>query len=166
MLEQNSSFQVGDEVIHWVYGLGEIIRIEEKVLFGVTDQYYVVQTSDLTLWVPLNETGERYLRLPTPESDFQNLFRLLASPGEPLSKERFVRKTQLTALLKGRTLELTCRVVRDLVCHKRANRLNENDNTILKRARNFLLNEWSATLSVPIYQAESELRSLLATSVV
>jgi RNA polymerase-interacting CarD/CdnL/TRCF family regulator len=166
MLEQNSPFQVGDEVIHWVYGLGEIVRIEEKVLFGHIDQYYVLQTRDLTLWVPLNETGERYLRFPTPESDFQNLFRLLASPGVPLSKERLARRTQLAELLKGRTLESTCRVVRDLVCHKRTNRLNENDNTILKRARNFLLNEWSAILSVPIYQADSELKNLLATSVV
>jgi CarD family transcriptional regulator len=166
MLEQNRSFQVGDEVIHWVYGLGEIIQIEEKVLFGHSDQYYVLQTRDLTLWVPLNETGEGYLRLPTPESDFQNLFLLLASPGEPLSKERFARRTQLTELLKGRTLESTCRVVRDLVCHKRTNRLNVDDNTILKRARNFLLNEWSATLSVPIYQAEYELRNLLATTVI
>ena len=164
MLEQNRSFQVGDEVIHWVYGLGEIIRIEEKVLFGHTEQYYVLQVRDLTLWVPLNETGERDLRWPTPESDFQNLFRLLASPGEPLSKERLARRNRLTALLKGRTLESTCRVVRDLVCHKRTNRLNENDTSILKRARNFLLNEWSATLSVPIYQAESELKILLATS--
>ena len=165
MLEQNSSFQVGDEVIHWVHGLGEIIQIEEKVLFGHTDQYYVLQIRDLTLWVPLNETGERYLRLPTPESDFQNLFRLLASPGEPLSKERFARRTQLTELLKGRTLESTCRVVRDLVYHKRTNKLNQYDNIILKRARNFLLDEWSAILSVPIYQAESELKILLATSV-
>ena len=166
MLEQNRSFKVGDQVIHWVYGLGEIIQIEEKVLSGHTAQYYVVQIRDLTLWVPLNEAGEDCLRLPTPVGDFQILFRLLASPGEPLSKERFARRTQLTELLKGRTLESTCRVVRDLVYHKRTNKLNQYDNTILKRARNFLLNEWSAILSVSIYQAENELKILLATSVV
>ena len=166
MLEQNRSFQVGDQVIHWVYGLGEIIQIEEKVLSGHTGQYYVVQIRDLTLWVPINETGEHCLRLPTPASDFQKLFRLLASPGEPLSTNHFSRKTQLTELLKDRTLEATCRVVRDLVYHKRTNRLNENDNSILKRARNFLLKEWSAALSVPVYQAERDLRNLLETSVI
>jgi RNA polymerase-interacting CarD/CdnL/TRCF family regulator len=125
-----------------------------------------VQIRDLTLWVPLNETGEQCLRLPTPAGDFQNLFLLLASPGEPLPKDHFTRKNQLTELLKGGTLKSTCRVVRDLVYHKRTNRLNQNDNTILKRARNFLLNEWSATLSVPVYQAERELRNMLETSVV
>ena len=165
MLEQNLSFQVGDKVIHWVYGLGEIIQIEEKVLSGHTAQYYVVQIRDLTLWVPENEAGEDRLRLPTPRSDFQNLFRLLASPGEPLSEDRMTRKTQLEELLNHRTLESTCRVVRDLMYHKRTNKLNQNDNTILKRARNFLLNEWSAALSVPVYQAEHELKILLEKSV-
>jgi RNA polymerase-interacting CarD/CdnL/TRCF family regulator len=96
--------------------------------------------------------------------DFQNLFRLLANPGEPLSEDRMTRKTQLAELLEDRTLESTCRLVRDLAYHKRTNKLNENDNTILKRARNFLLNEWSAALSVPVYQAERELRILLETS--
>jgi RNA polymerase-interacting CarD/CdnL/TRCF family regulator len=165
MLEQDMSFQVGDQVIHWVYGLGEIIQLDEKVLSGHTDKYYVVQIRDLTLWVPLNETGEHCLRLPTPTRDFHKLFRLLASPGEPLSTDRYMRKTQLTDLLKDGTLESICRVVRDLVYHKRDNKLNENDNSVLERARSFLLNEWSVALSVPVQQAERELMNLLETDV-
>lgn len=165
MSERVMSFRVGDQVIHWMYGLGEIIQLDEKVLFGRTGRYYVVQMRDLTLWVPLNETGEQCLRFPTPARDFQKLFRILASPGEPLSPDRFTRKTQLTELLKDRTLESICRVIRDLVYYKRTKRINENDNSILAHARNFLLNEWSVVLSVPIQQAERELRDLLETNV-
>ena len=163
MSERDMSFQVGDQVIHWVYGLGEIIQLDEKVLSGHTGKYYVVQIRDLTLWVPLNETGEHCLRFPTPARDFQKLFRILASPGEPLSPDRFMRKTQLTELLKDGTLESICRVVRDLMYYKRTKKINENDNSILAHARNFLLNEWSVALSVPVQQAESELRNLLET---
>jgi RNA polymerase-interacting CarD/CdnL/TRCF family regulator len=43
MSERDISFQVGDQVIHWVYGLGEIIHLVEKELSGKTDKYYVVQ---------------------------------------------------------------------------------------------------------------------------
>ena len=163
MSERDMSFQVGDQVIHWVYGLGEITQLDEKVLSGHTDKYYVVQIRDLTLWVPLNETGEHCLRFPTPARDFQKLFRILASPGEPLSPDRFMRKTQLTELLKDGTLESICRVVRDLMYYKRTKKINENDNSILAHARNFLLNEWSVALSVPVQQAESELKNLLET---
>ena len=166
MSERGMSFQVGDQVIHWMYGLGEIIQLDEKVLSGHTGKYYVVQIRDLTLWVPLSETGELCLRFPTPARDFQKLFRLLASPGESLSAERYLRKTQLTELLKDGTLESICRVVRDLVHFKRTNKLNENDKSILERAKNFLLNEWSVVLSIPVQQAELELTNLLETSVV
>ena len=165
MSERDMSFQVGDRVIHWVYGLGEIIQMDEKALAGHKSKYYVVQIRDLTLWVPLNETGEHCLRFPTPARDFPELFHILASPGEPLSTDRFMRKTQLTEILKDRTLESICRVVRDLVVYKRTKKINENDNSILAHARNFLLNEWSVALSVPIQQAECELRNLLETDV-
>jgi CarD family transcriptional regulator len=164
MSERETSFQVGDQVIHWVYGLGEIIQLDEKELSGKTRKYYVVQTSDLTLWVPRNKTGENCLRFPTPARDFQTLFRILASPPEPLSPDRFVRKTQLTERLQDRTLESVCRVVRDLVYCKRTRKINENDLSVLARARTFLLNEWSVALSVPVQQAEQELSNLLETN--
>ncbi len=166
MSDHNRSFQVGDQVIHWVYGLGEIIQLDEKVLSGQAGRYYVVQTDDLTLWVPLNEMGERRLRFLTPPQEFPKLFGLLASPGESLPPDRFVRKTQLTELLREGSLESICRVIRDLICHKRNHRVNESDNAILERAKLFLLNEWSAALSIPIQQADRELTGLLERSVV
>lgn len=166
MSEWARSFQVGDQVIHWVYGLGEIIQLDEKVLSGRASKYYVVQMRDLTLWVPLSENGENGLRPPTPARDFNKLFRILTSKGESLSNDRYLRKTQLMDLLKDGTLESVCRVVRDLVCYKRVNKSNDNDNSILERAKNLLLNEWSLALSVPLQQAEGELRKMLKSDVV
>jgi RNA polymerase-interacting CarD/CdnL/TRCF family regulator len=161
MNKQNKVFHVGDQVIHWMYGLGEIIQLDEKVLSDQSDYYYVVQIRDLTLWVPVHQTGEPCLRYPTPAKDFQMLFRILAAPAEPLLPDRHMRKLQLAELLNDRTLQSICRVIRDLTSFKRTNRINENDNSILERTRSFLLNEWSVALSVPLHQAESELRGLL-----
>jgi RNA polymerase-interacting CarD/CdnL/TRCF family regulator len=161
MYEQDTTFQVGDQVIHWAYGLGKIIQLDEKEFSGHTSMYYVVQIRDLTLWVPINGTGESRLRFPTPAQDFQKLFDLLASPGEPLSADRYERQNQLMEQLKDGSLESFCRVVRDLTLHKRTKKMNDKDSSILERARSFLLNEWSVALSVPIPQAEKELKELL-----
>ena len=155
------AFQVGDQVVHWSFGLGAIIQLDEKELSGRTGRYYVVQIRDLTLWVPINETGEHCLRLLTPARDFQRLFEILASPGEPLSPNRFERKTQLTERMKDGTLESICQVVRDLASYMQTKRMNENDTSTWKRARSFLLDEWSAALSVPVRRAERELMELL-----
>jgi CarD family transcriptional regulator len=165
MNEQDMSFQVGDQVIHWVHGLGEIIQLDEKVLSGNTGQYYVVQIRDLKLWVPISESGERGLRTLTPADDFQKLFEILASPGESLTTNVLERKTQLSDRLKDGSLESICRVVRDLVYYKQTNKFNENDKSILERASNSLLNEWSIVLSVSVHQADHQLQELLGAGV-
>jgi CarD family transcriptional regulator len=165
MFEQNMTYHLGDQVIHWSHGLGEIIQLDEKVLSGHAERYYVVQIRDITLWVPMNEMGERSLRRLTPARDFKKLFGILASPGEPLSVDRFERKNQLTDRLKDGTLPSICRVLRDLALHKRVKKMNENDKSIQIRARKFLLDEWSIVLSVTFQQAERDLQELLGEGI-
>jgi RNA polymerase-interacting CarD/CdnL/TRCF family regulator len=135
MMDEKLAFQVGDKVIHWAYGLGEIIQLDEKELFGHTSKYYVVKIRDMTIWVPITDMGERCLRFLTPAGDFKMLFGILASPGEPLSADRLERKNQLMEQLKDGRLESICRVVRDLAFHKRMKKVNENDSSVLARAR-------------------------------
>jgi len=64
-------FQTGDKVVHYIYGVGEIIQIEKKILAGRSVVYYRVQIRDLTLWVPVNGTGRQSLRLPTSANQFE-----------------------------------------------------------------------------------------------
>lgn len=162
MSEQRFPFQIGDQVIHWAYGPGLIIQLDNKKLSGKMGQYYVVKTRDMTLWVPITQSGKHCLRYPTPAQDFDKLFRLLTSPAEPLSSDRFERKNQLTERMNDRSIESICQVVRDLVFYKREKqKMNDNDNSLLNHAKTLLLEEWSISLSVPIQQAERELDQLL-----
>jgi RNA polymerase-interacting CarD/CdnL/TRCF family regulator len=156
-------FQVGDKVVHWVYGPGEIINLEEKVLSGHTSLYYVVKVNDLTLWVPSDEKGKRSMRLPTPASEFENLFILLRSPGAPLPNDRLERKLELSERMKDGTLESICRVIRDLHFFRQTQKFNESDTSTLERAQKFLLSEWMISLSIPVAQAEKELKRLLGS---
>lgn len=163
MTERIMAFQVGDRVIHREHGLGEIIQLDEKELFGHTDQYYVVKIRDITLWVHIDQREAGCLRFLTPAEDFQTQFKILTSPGQPLSPDRLERKNQLNERMKEGSLEVVCGVIRDLVAFKKSNKINENDSAVLKRARGFLLDEWSNVLSVPIQQADDELDALLNT---
>jgi len=158
-------FQVGDQVVHRVYGLGEIIQLDEKTLSGHTDPYYVVRIRDLTLWVQVKDDDSSSLRFPTPVSDFEKLFAILRSPGQPLSPDRFERRTQLADQIKDGKLTSVCSVVRDLVFRRRTQKMNDNDSAVLERAKNFLLNEWAYSLSIPIYQANRDLYDLLGEDV-
>lgn len=155
-------YQVGDKVIHWNYGLGEIIGLDEKFIHERQMLCYVVRIRDLTIWVEAEDTSGSSLRLPTPGGDFENLFTILHSPGEPLPIDRFERKIQLSDRMKDGKLVSICSVVRDLSFYRQAKKLNYNDKSTLDRAVSFLLDEWMFSLSVSLAQANSELGHLLA----
>jgi RNA polymerase-interacting CarD/CdnL/TRCF family regulator len=154
-------FQVGDHVIHKNHGMGRIVQLEEKVLTGRATRCYVVQFQDLTVWVPVQESGESNLRLPTPRSEFENIFSILRAPGESLSNNRFERKTQLMEKMQDGKIESICRVVRDLSFYRSDKKLNEHDVLILERAQNFLLSEWKLVFSVSMSEAKQKLTQML-----
>jgi len=162
--EQLMDFQIGDRVVHWSYGPGEIIQVDEKELSGRKSLYYVVQIKDLTLWVPVDAADTASLRYPTPASDFDTLFAIMSSPGEPLSENRLERKARLCEMMRDGKLESICRVIRDLAYFNRTKKLSESDQSILERAQSFLLNEWEISLSVSYTQAERDLKHLLQES--
>jgi RNA polymerase-interacting CarD/CdnL/TRCF family regulator len=156
-------FRVGDPVMHWMYGLGEVVRIEERMLSGQKALYYAIQVRDLTIWVPANDQANTRLRRPIPAREFEKLLSLLSAPGEPLPDDRQERKLQIQARLKDGLVESLCRVIRDLHAYQAQIRpLNDNDQALLKRSQNILLGEWAHALSVTPAQAEQELHRRLA----
>jgi RNA polymerase-interacting CarD/CdnL/TRCF family regulator len=157
-------FQIGEKVVHSIYGPGEIIQIDEKYLSGHTTQYYAVQINDLTLYVPVDDSHQSSLRQPTPAKEFKKLYAILRSPGDPLSTDRFERKVYLTESLKDGSLESICRVIRDLSYYRHSKKLSDSDNTILERAERCLVSEWVLSLAIPVAQAEQELHRLLRES--
>jgi CarD family transcriptional regulator len=154
---------IGDTVVHWTYGIGQVVGLEERDLSGQTILYYAVKVRDLTVWVPADDNLENRLRLPTPAARFEQLFAILSSSGEPLPEDRHERKTWLVEQLKDGRVESLCRAIRDLSAYRQSKSLNENDQILLKRVQNALLGEWGFALSIPVMQAESDLYRLLQT---
>ena len=159
------NFHKGDMVMHWTHGIGQIVNLEERALSGSKTVYYVVQLRDMTVWVPADSKVGSRLRPPTPKLRFQRLLAILSSPSEPLPEDRLERKTHLLELLKGGRLESLCEVIRDLSAYRnqQTRPMNDNDQMILKQARNTLLGEWAFVLSITHAQAEHELHRLLTS---
>ena len=154
-------FKIGDTVIHWTYGLGEIVLIEEKVLRGQPTNCYVFRTPDLTMWIPIDDLSQSNLRIPTPAEAFGPLFTILSDRGETLPTDRMLRKDQLRAQMKDGQLASVCRVIRDLEYFKVSAKLNYQDTAILEQAIRSLLTEWVYSLGVTPVQAKQALTKLL-----
>jgi RNA polymerase-interacting CarD/CdnL/TRCF family regulator len=156
-------FQIGDKVIHCTFGLGEIIQIENMIINGNLKNCYVIQLTDMTIWVPLDDSGESSLRAPTPPDEFMKTLPILSSPNESLQEDRVERKKQLTDQLKDGQLASICRVVRDLSHYQRNSKLNDQEKSILERAVKSLLTEWSFTLGTNPHQAHQAMERMLGS---
>jgi RNA polymerase-interacting CarD/CdnL/TRCF family regulator len=157
-------YQVGDKVIHATYGLGEVVQIDEKFIHERQMLCYVVSIRDMTIWVMADEAGKSGLRLPTPRAEFEALFAILTSPGEPLPVDRFERKNHLLDRMKDGRLVSICSVIRDLVFYRQARKFNDCDKSTLERAKDLLIAEWTYALSVSPVQAKNELVELIGVA--
>jgi RNA polymerase-interacting CarD/CdnL/TRCF family regulator len=154
-------FREGDTVMHWTYGLGTVIRLEQRNASGANALYYAVQIRDMTVWVPADDKLESRLRTPTLKAKFKRLLRILSGPGEPLPGDRRERKLLLLEWLQNGRAESLCRVIRDLSSYRTLHPLNESDQALLKRSRDALQAEWGFALSVSPVQAAMEIDRLL-----
>jgi len=159
---KKQAYKIGDHVVHWAHGPGVVVELDEKELAGKKTQYYVVEANDLTLWIPTTTQGESSLRPLSTPSKLLEVLELFAIQGEPLAEDRHERKLQLADQMKNGTLESVCKVIRDLTHHNRTQKKNENDNAILTRAVNLLVEEWSQVLSMPVQEVERSLEKMLA----
>jgi RNA polymerase-interacting CarD/CdnL/TRCF family regulator len=155
-------FHLGDPVMHWMYGFGRVVGIEERAISEQKSLYYAISIRDLTVWVPADDQLELRLRHPTTKDGFQELFTILTGAGEPLPVDRQERKIWLGEILKDGRAASLCHALRALVTFQQAHSVNYNDENLMKRLREALLGEWSYSLAVPISDAEGELRRMFA----
>jgi RNA polymerase-interacting CarD/CdnL/TRCF family regulator len=156
------NFHEGDTVMHWTYGLGQILGMEERDLSGATTLYYAVQVHDLTVWVPSDAELQHRLRAPTTKAGFEELLAILSDPGEPLPDDRHERRARLLEQLEERSTQSLCRIISGLHAYQKVRPLNESDKSILRQSRSALLGEWEYVLSVTAAQAEHQLSHVLA----
>lgn len=157
-------FHKGDAVMHWIYGLGTVIQLEERNMSGELALYYAVQIGDMTIWVPADDNLESRLRPPTLKAKFMHLLAILSGPSEPLPIDRQERRLLLLEALKNGRAESLCRVIRNLSTYRNIHPLNETDHALLKRSQHALLGEWGFAFSITPSQAEIELNRLLTTA--
>ena len=58
-------YHAGDTVMHWVHGLGKVIRREKRDVLGHQAIYYAVHVGNMIVWVPVDDKVSQRLRPPT-----------------------------------------------------------------------------------------------------
>jgi RNA polymerase-interacting CarD/CdnL/TRCF family regulator len=154
-------YHAGDAVMHWMHGLGKVVRREKRDVLGHEALYYAVSVGNMIVWVPLDEKIGQRLRRPAGKIRFKRLVALLAKPGEVLPVDRHERKLLLTEYLQDGRLESLVRVIRALLSLQQVRSLNDNDQAVLRRVQSALLAEWGYVMALTPLEAELQFSRFL-----
>lgn len=155
-------YHAGDTVMHWMHGLGKVIRREKRDVLGRQALYYAVHVGTMMVWVPVDDKINQRLRRPAGKIRFKRIVALLSKPGEPLPLDRHERKLLLSEYLTDGSLESSVRIIRALLAYQRVRSLNDNDQAVMHRVQSALLAEWAHVLSTTPTEAQIQLQDLLA----
>jgi len=155
-------FSAGDDVVHPGYGLGKIVRLEEKQLAEAEMRwYYVLAIGKNTVWVPVRSDGSTALRAVTAKQELDQYRALLKSCPIKLERDRNKRRFEMKARLTQGSFRAMCEAVRDLTALGWYRRIGEGDAAVLEKVLDNLRREWAVAADLSLSEAVREVDALL-----
>jgi RNA polymerase-interacting CarD/CdnL/TRCF family regulator len=155
-------FRSGDDVIHAGFGLGNIVRLEERQLAEAEKRrYYVLAFDKTTVWVPIDALDVGKLRAVTCRQELDEYRALLKSRPAPLERDHNKRRVEINQRLAQGSFRVICEVVRDLSAMGWYRRIGETDAGLLQKVRGNLRREWAAASGLSLPEAILEVDTLL-----
>jgi len=155
-------FKIGDWVVLPAYGIGQLIKIEEK---NVSEQgtrlYYKITLSKRTIWIPVEAHEISGLRLAIVKAELDHYRDVLKSPATPMETNYRRRYVELITRLKQGSFQIICEVVRDLTAWDWHKPLGRTESTLLQETRQSLYQEWATAAGISNLEAIKEIDSLL-----
>lgn len=157
--------KVGDTVVHPIYGVGRIVRLENGQFTGTeVRQYFQVSTEKTTIWVPVETCEALGLRHLIAKSDLAAYRSVLGGRPISLDKDHSKHRRELTECLKHGSFEALCEMVRDLTARGWRRPLGESDARLLRKMHESLCQEWAAVNGASIARATQEVDTMLLES--
>jgi RNA polymerase-interacting CarD/CdnL/TRCF family regulator len=151
----------GDWIVHITHGIGEIIRVEKKLIGGKKTSCYRVQTDDSVYWIPVEaEIKDRVRTIASPQK-FKRTVRLLSEPGKKMAKMHKVRRKRIHDHSLDGDLKTTALLIRDLWARKLEKSLNDTEMRALSKLTDRFVKEWSLAMEIPEEEAMKRLNELV-----
>ena len=157
------SFQIGDKVVHPMYGAGTLESVVQKKVSGVTREYYIMRLPErsMVVMIPVENSAEIGVR---PVVDRDRADEVLAAiPGiqvEMTSNWNHRYRENMERLKSGDLLEVA-RVVKGLTARDTARGLSTGERKMLHSARQILISELVLSKSLSYEAVERELDTAL-----
>ena len=156
--------EIGDRVVHPQYGVGHVVKLEEREFEpGLMRQYYEISIPGSTLWVPLDQPTFGLRKLAV-RREIDRCRQILSSRPLPLTEDSRLRQSDLSARLKTGTIVAHCEVVRDLSAYGAHKPISGTIAAFLRVTQDVLCQEWAMVEGITLAEANVEISLLLEQS--
>ncbi len=142
-MEVDYLFQIGDNIVYPMHGVGIINSLEEKEISGEKQQYYVIRMliSNMQVMIPKGKILSSSIRPVTDIIALKHIMHIFQH-GESDRllpwKQRFKVNTDK---VKTGKIQEGAEVVRDLMRMKKEKALNTSEKKMLENANQYLISE-------------------------
>ena len=164
MGDKELSYSVGDWIVHHIYGVGQVKRVEKKRVNQTKALYYKVQANDSTFWIPVKKADSDHIRPLSSTSGLKKALRLLKKAPREMDSNYKKRETRINRIRADGKLSSICQMVRDLSAKEREKPLSTTEKRALEAFKDLLLREWSVCVGITIQDAQRELQQALQES--
>ena len=158
------AFQIGDKVVHPMYGAGVLESVVQRKVGGVVRDYYIMKLPErsMVVMIPTENSEEIGVR---PVIDREQADRILASipniQAEMTSNWNHRYRENMERLKSGDLLEVAW-VVKGLTQREASRGLSTGERKMLHAARQILISELVLSKSISYEGAEQALDTALA----
>jgi RNA polymerase-interacting CarD/CdnL/TRCF family regulator len=164
MSEYEQTYKVGDWIVHLIYGVGQIKKIEKKPIGETMKKCYRVRTDDGVFWLPTDNADNERVRPIAGPKRIQRALKALRSAPKKMAANFQSRRKRIKRVSLDGDLNTDLKLVRDLNARQFKKGLNDTEqdafNTIVKR----FLQEWSLSKDIEVEEAHEMLERFLRES--
>jgi CarD family transcriptional regulator len=151
----------GDWIVHSRHGLGQIIGMDKKELFGDRKVFYIVKTEMITYWLSLSEVDSGRVRPVESSEVFDHALDILGSEPEALDNNFRRRLMHIQNLVEDATLLSKAALIRDLHARDVQKDMHVNEKKILENLQRQFQNEWVQSCQITSEEARTRVHDAL-----
>ena len=163
---ENIEFEIGDNVVYPHHGAGQVLKKEQKEIFGEKREYLTIKIlhNDMTVMVPCCNAGVAGLRRVIDEPTVKKVLAVLSDEVSEMPKNWNRRFKHNRDKIKTGDIYELAEVVRNLAIREHEKGLSTGEKQMFTRAKKILASELMYALDKGEEEAEEHLDDLLARS--
>ena len=140
--KESLRFDIGDWIVHYYHGVGQVKDILVKGLEGNEKTFYKVTTKDIDYWIPIEDEDSDHIEPVRSIKDFEEALEMLASKPEPIAKHHKSRKKKIHDRWMDGDLINRAKLLRDLNGRLKLKKLSFSEKEMLSKVQNYFISEW------------------------